>query len=257
MNPFDELHHQMKHAAAQQAGGVAQSYFVYGHIASYDPAKHRVRVIIPSLRTEGGTPVLSPWMKLGSTWVGSGFGFQWAPHGGASFANPTAGELVRVEIAQRGQGVSAAAYPLFTDIMPPPGGLQPGEAVLKHESGSLLKFNTTGDITLTSARDVNVTAGRDLNATVTRNLLATVTGTVTVNAVGIVKVISAGAVQVVAPTIALCAALTDALRQLVTAAFITLYNGHTHGNVAAGVSHSGPPDQPAGAAQLTNVVTAE
>lgn len=173
----DELSHLIKLQASGQAKEARP--FLYGHVSIYDSKTHRVQCIIPSLAGQGGIPVLTPWMPLGTVWAGNGFGFQVAPKGGASFANPTAGEQVIIGVFDREFGTLGALLMTWNLATPTPDQtLQPGEAVMQHETGSNLKFNEDGSISLISISD--------LNATVGGNLSATVTGTATIDAPEIV-----------------------------------------------------------------------
>lgn len=168
---MDELIHQIKHAAQQQAQ--EHRPFLYAHIASYDPKLHRVRCVVPSLRDEGDNPVVTSWMPLASAWVGQGWGLQIAPKGGATQKNPTAGEPVVIQLVERSRGVAAVASMFFNQVnLAPFNDLQPGEFGAKHESGSLLKFTKDGDVQVSASRDLLLSAVRDVTITAGRNLSA-------------------------------------------------------------------------------------
>lgn len=172
MSGADELLHQIKHGASQQAGDDVPVAF--GHIASYDPKLNRVRLTIPSWRDEGGNAVLTGWMPLTSGWVGNGWGMQIAPKGGASVDNPTQGEPCVISIVRKNQGVHLVAGLYFNQAnMPPFPDLMPGEFGMKHETGSLLRFTQDGDVLLTTFRDLVATVGRDALLAVTRDVLVT------------------------------------------------------------------------------------
>jgi hypothetical protein len=66
----DELVHLIRQAAGQSQHDYRP--FVYGHIASYDPERHRVRCIVPSMSEEDGSPTLTPWMPMGTLATGTG-----------------------------------------------------------------------------------------------------------------------------------------------------------------------------------------
>lgn len=155
----DELLHTIKLSAQQGVGQIRG--VLYGHISVYDPGEHRVKCIIPSMTGSGGNPVQTPWMPLGSIWVGDGWGIQMAPKGGANFANPTDGERVRILIFDRNYGAAAVAEFDFTQKqLPPDQTLKAGEFLAMHESGSFLKFTKDGDVEITAARDLVMAAGR-------------------------------------------------------------------------------------------------
>jgi hypothetical protein len=78
----DHFAHLVKQAAAQQVGG--EAFFRYGHIATYDPATHRIRAIVPAWRDENGNPVMTGRVPLACPWVGAGWGMQLAPPGSAA-----------------------------------------------------------------------------------------------------------------------------------------------------------------------------
>jgi hypothetical protein len=207
MNPADELAHQMKHIAAQQAETYRPD--VYGHVASYDPGTHRVRLVIPSLGDGDGNYVLTGWMPLGTIMAGSGWGVQIAPQGGASVQNPTAGEKCKVSIIERNYGVAVCAEMCFDQVfLPPFPGLQPGEIGVQSLAGSFLHFHAsgevelnlpTGDLTAIVAQgNINATANQgDVNVTAAQGN-ATVAATA-----GTARVTAGQAVSVVAPLISL------------------------------------------------------
>ena len=88
---WGEIGHLIKQIVAQTV--IDQHTFRFGYISNYDPATHRVRCLIPSMRDDDGTPNLSPWMPLGSPFVGAnGAGIQWVPKASATVENPTGGE---------------------------------------------------------------------------------------------------------------------------------------------------------------------
>lgn len=152
----DQFAHMIKQAASQQNDQPRP--FAFGHIASYDPKTGRVRVIIPTLRGDDGTPVLTPWMKLGTAFAGNGFGLQVAPEGGASFDNPTAGEQVLVSIIDADSGTSLAASMLFSDAqLPPFPDMVGGEFGLQAKGGSFVRLKADKSLVLdTSAGGGNV-----------------------------------------------------------------------------------------------------
>ena len=190
----DELTSTLRHGAQQQLS--THSYAYYGRVASYDPTLHRVRVLLMSLRNEDGAPVLSPWLPLASPWVGSGFGLQVVPYGGATAANPTAGEPCIVFLLERTYGVSASAMMLFDGTMLPPGqSLAAGEALLQAPSGSQVYLKANGDV----------------------------------------QVSATGTVWVLGTAIKLAKALTDTLQAFCTTAFATWAANHIH-NVTGSVT---------------------
>ena len=162
---FDEFIHLFKLSAEQQVGDL-RAYQV-GHIASYDLEKNAVRVLFPSIQNENGVPAVSPWIQLGSPWVGKDSGFQIHPIGGSTFEEPTKGEQVLVCMVEREAGLSFVATMLYTELHTPPASLleeqfKPGEAVWMHRTGSFLRFQDNGDIALETNQDTIVNSSRDV-----------------------------------------------------------------------------------------------
>lgn len=202
----------------------------FGHIASFDPASYAVKVIFPALQDVDNNPILSGWLPLGSGWVGNGFGAFFHPHGGATFEHPNQGEEVVVVVAEREQGVSAIANLLFNDTMQPPAAnTQPGDYLLRHESGSFLHFKSTGDVHLTTQHDLIATVGHDAD------------------------VMAVNSANVTSPAINLGNGGT--LEQLLNDHAKGTFNGHTHTDPQGGVTSS--PNQQMSAADETQVVKAE
>lgn len=258
----DQLVHLIRHAAGGQ--GEPQP-FRYGYIATYDAAQHRVRCIIPSLTDQDGTPLLSPWMPLGTLYAANGAGIQVIYHGGATADNPTAGEQCLVAIFDPRRGVAAVPCVFYHANSPPPATNLPTQqdgypsnanpiaagdviiSALSQQSGganSFIRVRQSGPIEVwcAGAMTANVIGDVDLTTT-TGNLNATVSQG---NAVITVK----GTATIAAAAINLCKTVGDSLQALCMDAFRTLFNGHTHG-------HGSIPDQQAGTNTVTSVVKAE
>lgn len=158
----DELGHIIRQIAAQAT--IETRPWVYAHVSDYNPANNSVRVIVPSMRDDQtDAPLHSGWLPLGTQQAGSQTGLQVVPYGGASSDNPTAGELCMVALNDRGTGVAAVVCMLYTDQQRPPHnalspGLQPGEVVLRHASGSFVRLHTNGDVEVTTGQDGAVNA---------------------------------------------------------------------------------------------------
>lgn len=159
----DELVHTIKHLAAQSQ--VEQRSWMYGHVESYDPNRHAVRLIVPSMRDDQtGDPVHTGWVPLGTSGVGGRSGLQIFPVGGANAENPTAGELAIVAINERQTGVLSVVALFYTDQQQPPNTALPtsgsgGDIVLRHQSGTLQWFHATGDVEITTASDGAISLG--------------------------------------------------------------------------------------------------
>lgn len=269
---MDELSHMIRHMATQ---GGDQTPFRYGHIATYDPALHRVRCIIPSMTDQDGNPTLSPWMPLGTLSAGAGYGMQVYYQGGATAQNPTAGEQVLVAVFDRQRGVSAVPCSFFhSNSLPPSTNLPttadgysaaadpsvPGDLMITAPSATdggantFLRLRKDGAIQIWSAGQMsaNIIGGLtatvetgDVNLTVAQGSVnATVTaGNVTVTAMS-------GVVSIFANAIRLGASAAAALLQLCNTGVWSAFNSHTHPN-------GGLPVPQAATTALTTVVTAE
>ncbi len=191
-----------------------------GIIQTYDPRYHTATVLLqPEKLLTGSLPILSPF-------VGNGWGLVCAP---------SAGDQVEVQFQENDLEAGFVVLRFFSDRARPPadtsGNYCPsGDVWLVHQSGSLLKFHGDGSVELTAVGN--------LNATVGGNLVATVSGTASIFATAINLGRQAG----------------DTLLSLVTSAFVTLYNGHTHPTPSG---TSGVPSQQGGAAQETSILKAE
>jgi phage gp45-like len=264
----NEFLHNVKFAAQQQTEDYAP--FVYGHIASYDPLTHRVRLILPSIRNEDGTPVLTSWMPLGSM-GGAGWGIQIAPMGGATQQNPTQGELCIVQRLDRTQGIQVCASMIWNQVNQPPfTTLQPGEIGLQSQSGSSLKMTNDKNVTVTSGAKLNMTVTGDINITTqgkttvtsTGDLGITTQGSTTINSTGNCTLNSSGNLTLAAlgslaitATSAAIGAVGGTVHKLVTDAFEALFNAHVHSGVPGG--DTGPPTVAMTSAQLTTIMSAQ
>ncbi|HTI81727.1 MAG TPA: hypothetical protein VL614_14865 [Acetobacteraceae bacterium] len=174
----DEFAHSVRQLAQQQMADFRP--ILYGHIATYDPAGHRVKVIIPSLRDDDPAPTESGWMPLNSMSIGAGYGVQVAPFGGATIDNPTGGEQVLVGLMDHKRGVCACLGMTFNGVMQPPATvleqpLQPGETVIFNKSGTFWRLHSNGDVETNAQGNVLVTAAQ--NVSITSAETVTVTGT--------------------------------------------------------------------------------
>lgn len=174
----------VKHAAQQQIGDTRQCRI--GHISVYDVDKGFCRVIFPDLTNYDGKPIESPWMELGSFWVGDGFGFQYYPHGGSTPDDPTRGEMVLVTVQEKDTGLGFGATMLPSSIHRPPNTsidkkLLPGEAILFHESHSLFRFHKNGDISVSAANSMFMDAA-NLIALNAKNIVIAATENVDISA---------------------------------------------------------------------------
>jgi hypothetical protein len=160
-----------------------------GRVIEYDPTTHMCRVLLDTRRAQDDSgddqPMETGWCQIGSGHVGNNSGDQYALKGGATADNQQ-GEVVQVSIQHRASGLCAVANLVFTDIMKPPGAgangdsssndnatndtngtlqLRPGERIIKHESGSFIKFYSNGDIGIYAAGNFVLNAAQNINMT--------------------------------------------------------------------------------------------
>lgn len=251
MQAVDELLQNMKFASQHQQGDY--SPFVYGHVANYDGKTHRVRLYLPSVRNEDDVPVLTSWMPLGGP-GGAGWGIQVAPKGGATVDNPTAGELCIVQRIDRGLGAQAVASMVWNQVNTPPfTDLAPGEIGIKVAAGASIKLDKNNNITIAGAKDMTATLSGNLSATVQGTAQINSTGDCTLNSSGNLTLSAAGSLAIIA-TASTIKAVGGVVRKLVTDAFQSVYNNHTH-NLPIGTS--GVPNQQMDNTQLTTILEAE
>ena len=176
-------HHALAEAMRRhgQSPGNAFSLPRSATISSYDPGTYAVKVLIQPENVE------SNWMPLGSIAVGGGWGIA---------IGPQIGDQVLV-VFQEGDFSSGVVVARVYSVAANAPSVASGEMVIQHSSGSLLKFNADGSVTLGAAGNLNVTAPQTnitspVNITgatsITGPLSVTgpVTGTSTITAVTIV-----------------------------------------------------------------------
>jgi len=162
-----EFAHQMKHAAVQAVGDYRA--FHLGVIAEYDPQLNHVRVELLTQRDSADIAEISDWMPLGSIWAGDQVGIQYYPK---------KGEPVLVCILERDERVYACAVMFYLSPMRAPatalpdidqiGGdnkLKPGELLIRHSRGSIIRMLENGDIFMQAVGDFDVNALKDMNFT--------------------------------------------------------------------------------------------
>jgi hypothetical protein len=239
----DQLVHMMRQAVSQPEA----TPFRYGHIASYDPATHRVRCIIPSLTDEDGVPTLSPWMPMGTLSAGNGYGVQVIYQGGATVDNPTAGEQVLIATFDRQRGVSAVPCMFFGGGISPPNvdlpqqsdgfastaaAGAPGDVLISAPpataggANSLIRLRQNGDIEIWSAGKLTANVVGDANVTVGGNSTQTVTGNATVTAQGNATVTAQGVIDLNAPTVN-CSGTVNASGDVVASGISLITHAHS------------------------------
>lgn len=219
IDDYEELSHLISlHAKQQQAGFVP---FAIGHVIAYDPSTHSVQLALPGFPVVDpitgdatGGYSLSPWVQLGSPWVGNGWGFQTAPEVGSS-ESPFSGTQCAIVMERHGFSIGVGAYLLYNaNALPPDKTLVAGEAILKHKSGTNMKFHSDGSLTVTSSSgsEINMESSGEISVTVPNGQVFAVNGT------------------------------NDALA--LVSLLVAAFNSHTHGGVQTGGGTSGTPTSP-------------
>ena len=139
----DAVIHLIKQAARAEVGEIET--LAIGYSSDYDDTTHSVQVVIPSFRVKGPNgekqPYVSDWMPLGTDWAGAGYGDQVAPgETDATPENPGAGDQVLVLMIGNQTGFSAAGCFFFNAVNQPPGGVDPGERIMKSKGGKSWKI---------------------------------------------------------------------------------------------------------------------
>ena len=239
----DEQAHTVMHLAQLQQS-TRRFRTVVANVSSYDPRTHRVQCLIPSyVDPITGDMNVTGWMPLETPMAGNGWGIQYAPYGGATPQNPGAGEMVYLTIVDTEMGSYVVSCMTWNSKMAVPlSTINAGEMILKDAFGNTVHFTNSGALDITGASTVNISGAATVN----------ISGTTTVNITGTngVNVTSSSEVAVTAPSINLGAS-GQTLMGLVTSAFTSLFNSHTHPTPSG---QSSAPSQSMGSAQITTTV---
>lgn len=217
------MRNQMR-AAAQLAGGEDEQTKI-GIVHSYDPGTGAARVRLQPEDPDNPDATLTGWLPVSTVWVGDGWGVD---------APVSPGDQVEVKFlgAEIESGYISGRF--YSDSMRPTGA-KSGEFFLRHKGGAFIKLTNDGKLAINSQVEVDVTAP-----------------TVMIQATGNVNVQAAGQANVTAPSISLGAS-GQTLLAIITSAFQTLFNGHTHNETG---SVTGAPNQQMGASHMTTTVKA-
>ncbi len=213
---YDELSQWIALNAKQQMPSFMP--FAIGHVVAYDPTTNQVQCVIPAFPvidpktgSMTGEYSITPWMQLGSPWVGNGWGFQTSPEVGDAAA-PWSGAQCAICIVSDETSASFVASLMYTQQdVPPDSTLVAGEAILKHKSGTNIKFHDDGGLTATSSSgaEINMEANGQIAVTVPSGQTFSVNGT------------------------------SDALA--LVSLLVQAFNSHTHSGVQTGDGVSGTP----------------
>ncbi|GEM_PF-4338255 len=168
----------------------------WGHVSSYDPETHAVKVMI--MQDEDDEPCETNWISLGAGVTGDKTGVQYALQGGATKDEPEKGEQVQVHILERSDGHMMTAHLCWNEKMEPPGSgkksqeeqdqeaqeeedgekfgwdedkkgrekLKAGEYVMLLPGGSFLKFYEDGNVQLFAKKDLHLYVKEEANIVV-------------------------------------------------------------------------------------------
>lgn len=128
--------------AQRQYQDSGATYSRSGTISGYDPGSHCVKVTIQPDGYDTG------WIQLSALGVGNGWGVM---------TGPQIGDEVSVTFDGGDPQLGKVTGRYFNDDRPPPP-VPAGETWIVHQSGSLLKFNTDGTVTLHSAVSISYDA---------------------------------------------------------------------------------------------------
>ncbi|MFS2113634.1 phage baseplate assembly protein V [Herbaspirillum frisingense] len=192
-----------------------------GIVSSYNANTHSVKVRIQPNDDETG------WLSLAAAAVGNEWGVIFAP---------SIGDQVDVHF-EEGNAESGFVCSRFFDDQDRPMAVPSGEFWIVHKTGSYQKFTNDGKASINGQAEIDMTAP-----------------TIMIQATGDVNVMAAGQANVTAPVINLGAA-GAALKAILTSAFASLFNGHTHKTNGTGVQ-SDPPLQQADGSHMTSTVKA-
>lgn len=128
-----------------------------GEISSYDPNRYQAKCLVyPEMHETG-------WLAIGTKMVGSGYGM---------LIGPTQGDMVLIHFVDGDYNMGIIGDSFFTTLMPPPVGIQSGEVLIFHSSGTYFKIPNSGDLDLKTVANMNMT--------ISGNLVANVAGDATI-----------------------------------------------------------------------------
>lgn len=211
------VRNQMR-AAAQLAQSNGEQAKI-GIVTSYDPGAAAARVRLQPEDPDNPDATLTGWLPVASGWVGNGWGID---------APVSPGDQVEVKFlgAEIENGYIAGRF--FSDSVRPTGA-KSGEFFLTHESGSRIKLTNDGRMLVNGAVELDATGP-------------------------IINITAQTSVNVTAPAINLGAS-GQSLLSVITSAFMSLFNGHTHTSASPG-SPTSTPNQQMTTSHMTSTVKA-
>jgi hypothetical protein len=139
---FGLLRNQMRQEAQRATSDLTLPRM--GIVTNYDPDRYAARV---KLQPEG---IMTGYLPVTSPWVGNGWGF---------YAPPNIGDVVEVHFQQGGKEAGFIVN-RFYSTKTKPVSVQSGEFLLRHKSGSFIRFTNNGDVIISAARDLIQHGGR-------------------------------------------------------------------------------------------------
>lgn len=203
------LLNQMFLMAARQQSNVASVRL--GLVSSVNPADSTIKVKLQPEDTETG------WIPYPTPWIG------W-------FSPPQNGDQAIVLFQEGSKDVPLGALLLYWNNSLPPQGIDSGEAILQHSSGSYIKLTNDGKININGDTEIDISAPQLTIAT---------TADVDVTANGNINLTATTEITLQAPTINLDGNVT--LSGDVSSGSGVSLESHVHSGVTSGPDNTGIP----------------
>ena len=219
MSVYDEFSQWIALNAKQQMPAMIP--FAIGHVVAYDPTTNQVQCVIPAFPVINpqtgamtGEYSITPWMQVGTPWVGNGWGMQVSPEVGDA-APPWSGTQCAICIVNEETSASFVANFLYTQqAVPPDSSLVAGEAILKHKSGTYLKFHDSGEMEVFAQTNVQVSTAGGISA----------------------DLLSTGSIEINLPSGQTFSVNGSADALALVSSLVSAFNAHTHTDPQGGVT---------------------
>lgn len=182
-----------------------ETYLKYGRITAYNPTSYTVRVMLYPEEIETG------WLPIGTIWAGNGWGI---------YCGPLIDMPCKVSFQEGDLDNAIVDCYVNLGAFRPIGGINSGELLLQHSSGSYIKFHNNGNISIHANAALEVTSPT-----------VTVTG---------------GNVTITGSSVNL-GEDTETFRKVMAESAIPIYNSHTHND------NGDPPNQLMSDSDLSNI----
>lgn len=128
-----------------------------GTVTSFDPARYAAKVRLQPEGNETG------WIPVLTLWGGNGWGL---------FCPPTVGDVVSVHFQEGGRDAGLIVGRFFSSITQPQP-VQSGELWMVHQSGTFMKFQNNGKVSIHGTTEIDVgNVGATLRQIVTDAMVA-------------------------------------------------------------------------------------